>query len=51
MMQHIPQTKHPLESVSNQHKFVMDLLQMPGLVNKATSPKINKKTIVPSSAL
>jgi hypothetical protein len=45
MMQHIPRTKHPLESASNQHKFVLDLWQMLGLVNEATSPKINKKPL------
>jgi hypothetical protein len=38
MMRHIPRTKHPLESASDQHKFVVDSWQMPGLVNEATSP-------------
>jgi hypothetical protein len=38
MMQHTPWTKHSLESVSDQHKFVVDLWQTPGLMNKASSP-------------
>jgi hypothetical protein len=45
MMRHIPRRKHLLESASDQHKFVVDLWQMQGLVNKATSPEINKKPL------
>jgi len=34
----IPRTKHPLQTASDQHKFVVDSWQMPGLVNDSTSP-------------
>ncbi|KNZ60380.1 uncharacterized protein VP01_1562g4 [Puccinia sorghi] len=34
----IPRTKHPLQTASDQHKFVVDSWQMPGLVDDSTSP-------------
>lgn len=36
-MKLIPRTKHPLSNTADQHKFVVDAWQMPGLVTEATS--------------
>ncbi|KAH9456385.1 hypothetical protein Pst134EB_012581 [Puccinia striiformis f. sp. tritici] len=36
-MKRIPGTKHPIQSAEDQHKFVVDSWQMPGLVNESTS--------------